>query len=74
MVRSQHPEKAPQLMLVTELGIIVLLHPTRRVFDSVSMIALQFSRESYVVLPSSTTIEIRLQQSEKTSACMEVTF
>ena len=61
-------------MLVTELGIIVLLHPTRRVFDSVSMIALQFSRESYVVLPSSTTIEIRLQQSEKTSACMEVTF
>ena len=56
------PQKAllPMLpMLVTLVGIIVFLHPIIRVFDAVSMMALQFSRESYIGLPSATEIEVR---------------
>ena len=46
-------------MLVTELGMMVDWHPAIRVLVAVSIIALQFSRESYVVLPLSTPIEVR---------------
>ena len=41
---------------VTELGISVLLQPTIKVLVNVSIIALQFSLESYTVLPASTDI------------------
>ena len=34
-----------------ELGIIVFLHPVINVFVAVSIMALQFSRESYTELP-----------------------
>ena len=33
--------------------------PAIRVLEAVSIIALQFSRESYIVLPLSTTMEVR---------------
>ena len=49
-------------MLVTELGMVVDWHPAIRVLVAVSIIALQFSRESYVVLPLSTTIAVRAEQ------------
>ena len=47
-------------MLVTELGIIVFLHPTIKEFVAVSIIALQLSRESYIVFSLSTIIEFTL--------------
>ena len=55
-------EKALEPMLVTLLGIVVPLQPRISVFVAVSMTALQLSRESYVVLSSSTVMVIRLVQ------------
>ena len=49
-------------MLVTELGMVVDWQPARRVLVAVSIIALQFSRESYIVLPLFTTMEVREEQ------------
>ena len=43
-------------MDVTELGIVVLLHPKTRVLEDVSTTALQPSRESYFLLSLSTSI------------------
>ena len=48
------PWNAKRSIDVTELGIIVFLQPTIRVFLDVEIIALQLSRESYVILPLST--------------------
>ena len=58
-VREEQPLNALSPMLVTELGIVVDWHPAIRVLVAVSIIALQFSRESYIVLPLSTTMEVR---------------
>ena len=58
-VRLVQPEKALPPMLVTLLGIIVFWQPAIRVFVSVSIIALQLSRESYLVFPVSTLMEVR---------------
>jgi len=66
LVRLEQPSKAYLPMLVTELGILVFLHPTIKVFVAVSMIALQFPRESYLGLPSSTMIVVRFSQSSNT--------
>ena len=49
-------------IFVTELGIIVVLLPHIKLLVSVSIIALQLSRESYFGFPLSTTIEFRLVQ------------
>ena len=49
-------------MLVTELGMMVDWHPAIRVLEAVSIMALQFSRESYIVLPLFTTMEVREEQ------------
>ena len=57
-VRPVHPENAELPILVTELGIVVNIHPTSRVLLSVSIRALQLSRESYLVFPLSTQIEV----------------
>jgi hypothetical protein len=46
-VRSLQPEKAFLPMLVTLLGMVVFLHPAINVFEAVSIMALQLSRESY---------------------------
>ena len=60
-------------ILVTLLGIIVSLHPDKIVLVAVLMMALQLSRESYMVLPFSTLIEVRLQP-EKAETPMLVTL
>ena len=45
-VKPEQPSKAPDPMLVTVLGMAVFWQPAIRVFEQVSMMALQLSRES----------------------------
>ena len=61
-------------MFVTLLGIIVLQHPSNRLFVSDSIIALQLSRESYIELLSSTIIEVRPLQEPNALLPMLVTL
>ena len=72
-VRADCPLKASFAILVTLFGITVVLQPYRSVFVAVFIIALQFSRLSYTVLPLSTTIEVNPLHSVKTYAPMLVT-
>ena len=72
-VKPLQPEKAYSPIEVTELGMIVLLHPAISVFVEVSIIALQLSRESYFVFPLSTTIEVKPEQPEMAARPIEVT-
>ena len=72
-VREEQYWNAPSPMLVTELGIMVDWQPAMSVLLAVSIIALQLSRESYIVLPLSTTIEVRLSQPASTANSMLVT-
>ena len=58
-------EKAKPPMLVTLPGMMVFLQPTINVFVDVSIIALQFSLESYVTFPLSTDIEVKPLQPSK---------
>ena len=58
-MREEHPEKQPSPKLVTEDGITVPAHPQIIVLLSVSITALQFSRESYTEFPASTTMDVR---------------
>ena len=55
-VREEQPLKQHSPKLVTEVGITVLAQADIIVLLSVFMIALQFSRESYTGLFSSTAI------------------
>ena len=64
-VSDSHSKKQYSPRLVTVEGILVFLHPTTIIFFSVSIIALQSSRESKVVLFSSTRIEEREGQPPK---------
>ena len=73
-VRPEQYWKASHLIPVTPLGIIVFLHPTINTFDKVSIIALQLSRESNTVLPISTDMVVRLEQSDKTREPILVTL
>ena len=57
-VRPEQPEKADSPILVTELGITVFFDPAIKVFDCVSMIALQSFLLSYFLFPCSTIIEL----------------
>ena len=59
---------------VTVLGIIVLLHPEISVFVAVSIIALQLSRESYLLLPLSTVIDVKLGQATKNARPISAGF
>ena len=61
-------------MLITLLGIMVFLHPVTNVLDDVSMIALQLSRESYLVFPLSTTMEVKLEQSWNAFPSIDITL
>ena len=61
-VRLEHSPNAHPPMLVTLLGMVVFMQPAIRVLVLVSIIALQLSLESYVLLPASTLIEVRLEQ------------
>ena len=73
-VRPLQPEKAWSPMLVTLFGMIVFLQPAIKVFVAVSIIALQSLRESYIVFPVSTLIEVRPLQPLKTSCPMSNTL
>ena len=73
-VREEQPLKALFPMLVTLLGMVVFLHPAISVLVAFSIIALQFSRLSKVVLPGSTTIEVREVQPSKARSLMVVTL
>ena len=73
-VRPEQSLNALNPMLVTLLGIVVDWHPAIRVLEAVSIMALQFSRESYIVLPLSTTIEVREEQPLKAELPMLVTL
>lgn len=57
-----HPSKADEPMIVTVLGITVFIHPKISLFEEVSIMALQFSRLSNVVLLASTSIVVILKQ------------
>ena len=59
LVKPVHSSNAWLPILVTELGMIVFLQPLINVFVAVSIIALQFSRESYTELPLSTFMLVR---------------
>ena len=72
-VREEQPLNAWSPMLVTELGMVVDWHPAIRVLEAVSIMALQFSRESYIVLPLSTTMEVREVQLSNTSLVISFT-
>ena len=64
-VREEHPSKQLLPKLVTEDGITVPAHPQIIVLLSVSITALQFSRESYTEFPASTTMDVREEQPSK---------
>lgn len=49
-VRLEQSEKAQPAIVVTESGIMVLLHPAINVLDAPSIIALHWPFELYVVL------------------------
>ena len=53
-VKLKQREKQYSPKLVTELGIVLFLQPTISLFVAVSMIALQFSLESYIGLSAAT--------------------
>ena len=63
-VREEQPPKQYSPKLVTEDGITVPAHPQIIVLLSVSITALQFSRESYTEFPASTTMDVREEQLE----------
>ena len=64
-VSDEQPWKQKFPKLVTDDGIIVLRHPAIMVLVLVSMIAWQFSRESYAGLFASTRIDASEEQSIK---------
>ena len=73
-VKPLQPEKAVFPMLVTLLGIVEFLHPAINVFDVFSIIALQLLRESKIVFPLSTIMEVKPSHLEKTFTPIDVTL
>ena len=73
-VSPLQPKKEELPMLVTLVGMTVLLHPVISVFVEVSIIALQLSRESYLVFPSLTIMEVRPAQPKKAVSPILVTL
>ena len=73
-VRPEQLKKALPPMLVTLSGITLLLHPMKRVFVVVFIIALQLSLLSYTELFASTEIDVRPEQPEKAEDPMLVTL
>ena len=73
LVKPLQPSNAQSPISVTELGIIVFLHPLINLFVAVSIMALQFSRESYTELPLSTFILVKPLQLPNALLPIEVT-
>ena len=72
-VKLKHPLKHFSPKLVTELGMVLFLQPAISLFVAVSMIALQFSLESYMGLSAATIKLSRPLQCEKHSSPKLVT-
>ena len=72
-VRPRHSWKAAKPMDVKLLGMVVFLQPQISVFVEDSMIALQLFLESYLVLPLSTSMDVR-SHLRKTVELMDVTL
>ena len=73
LVKPSQPPNASSPIEVTDLGIIVFLHPLINVFVAVSIMALQFSRESYTELALSTFILVKPLQPPNAPSPIEVT-
>ena len=73
-VRLLQPKNAPLPMAVTLLGITVVSQPRIKVLEAVSIMALQLLRESYFVLPFSTTMDVRPLQPLNAQLPMAVTL
>ena len=73
-VREEQSEKALRPILVTLLGIVVFLQPAMRVLVAVLIIALQFSRLSYVEFLLSTTMEVKEEHPTKAPTTMRSTL
>ena len=58
---------------MTPSGITVVLHPATNSLAKVFIIALQDSLESYTGLPSSTTIDVKPEQSKNAPSPIDVT-
>ena len=72
--RLEQPLKADSPMLVTVAGMTVFLHPATSLLVRVSIIALQSSRQSYLVLPLATVMLAKLEQPRNEVERMLVTF
>ena len=59
-VKPTQSKKALSPIFVTVFGMTVFEHPLIKVFELVSIIALQLLRESYFELPLATVIEVKL--------------
>ena len=68
------PEKAYSPNPVTERGIVVVRHPRISTFELLRIMALQLSRESYIVFPLSTFISFKPVQNENAEEAMLVTL
>ena len=68
------PSKAHLSILLMPSGMVVLWQPQTRASVWVWMIAWQFCRLSYMVLPSATTIEVRRSQPAKAPLPILVTL
>ena len=73
VVNPLHLSNAELPMEVTVLGMTVFLHPIINLFETVSMMALQSSLESKMVLPDSTIICSNAVHSRKALLPIEVT-
>ena len=73
LVKPVQSRNADLPIEVTELGIIVFIHPLINVFVVVSIMALQFSRESYTELPLSTFMLVKPLQLLNAYSPIEVT-
>ena len=72
-LKPKQPAKALSPIAIIELDITVFLHPTINLFVVVSMMALQLSLESYILLPSSTAKLVMLGQRVKAPTSISVT-
>lgn len=73
LFKPLQPLKAQSPIDVILLGMMVFEQPLTNLFEAVSIMALQFSRESYMTLLSSTTIVTNPLQPSKAERLMDVT-
>jgi len=73
LVRPEHPQNAALSIEVTELGMVVFLHPAMRVLVAVSIIALQLFLLSYWEFSGSTWIDDRSEHPSNAHIPIDVT-